>query len=384
MANFHFVKRGNVFNVASDHVSENLPKLPGGIYSVKFHPMGGFWLESMDDFVLPAKLYGSHAADAERILSTFAARPKTTGVLLSGEKGSGKTMLAKLVSKTAKERGIPTLVVNQPYAGDAFNDFLASIVQPSILLFDEFEKVYSAEQQQSILTLMDGVFENQKMFVLTCNAISKIDAHMQNRPGRLFYHLDYEGLDQNFIAEYCNDRLENKEHTPAVCALATMFWRFNFDMLQAIVEEMNRYNETPAEALRLLNCKPEKTFNTDFKIILKIKGHRIEEDDLEDDGDWSGHPMNGNLRIGFKVQTGKDENDNDSYEWKNASFTPADMIHMNGQKGQYVFRNQGGAELALTKVVHKTYGYRDAISNVSTLASAYEFPDDFPSGGPVF
>jgi len=62
---------------------------------------------------------------------------------LVGEKGSGKTLLAKYISiAAAKERGIPTIVINHPFHGDEFNLFMQSIQEPVIVLMDEFEKIH--------------------------------------------------------------------------------------------------------------------------------------------------------------------------------------------------------------------------------------------------
>ena len=264
----YFVKDDEKFFLTSDKPQEKYPILPGGNYLVQLSMMHGFYLTKFEDFKLPKKVYGNHHKDAERILSTFKTRPNTTGVLLAGEKGSGKTLLTKEISVRAAKEGIPTLIVNNPYTGDMFSSFLSNIIQPCIILFDEFEKVYPMEEQRGILTLMDGVFQNNKLFLLTCNEKIKIDSHMTNRPGRLFYMLEYEGLDSAFIQEYCEDNLINKDHIDSVCALSDMFFRFNFDMLQAVVEEMNRYKETAQEALRMLNVKPDFKGATTYNVMI--------------------------------------------------------------------------------------------------------------------
>ena len=86
---------------------------------------------------------------AERVLSTFESRPAATGILLEGEKGSGKSMLLKLLSINARKAGMPTIVINSPFCGDGFNTFIQSISQPAIIAFDEFEKIYNRDDQES-------------------------------------------------------------------------------------------------------------------------------------------------------------------------------------------------------------------------------------------
>lgn len=268
----HFIKQGNSYYVAPEQAMDITKTLPLGTYAVKFNPdRGAFFLDQIEDFVQTGKLYGDAAQHATRILNTFSTRPGSTGVLLSGEKGSGKTMLARVLSLDAAKQGIPTLVVNAPFCGEGFNTFIQNIEQPCVVIFDEFEKVYDEKEQNHALTLLDGVYQSKKLFVITVNDSFKVNVNMKNRPGRLFYNIEYDGLSLAFIREYCNDMLKNKTHIDRLCAISSMFYRFNFDMLKAIVEEMNRYDESPQDALKLLNAKPsnEQTMHTyDITVFL--------------------------------------------------------------------------------------------------------------------
>jgi len=94
-------------------------------------------------------------------MRTFTDRSNSTGVLLTGEKGSGKTLLAKHLSIMGYDMGIPTIVINSAWTGDSFNKLIQDIEQPLIVMFDEFEKVYNREEQEKMLTLLDGVYPQQ-------------------------------------------------------------------------------------------------------------------------------------------------------------------------------------------------------------------------------
>jgi hypothetical protein len=104
--------------------------------------------------------------------------------------------------------------------------------------------------------MLDGTMTSQKLFVLTVNDTWSVSSHMKNRPGRLFYNIEFSGLGAQFIREYCEDKLEDKEQVEPVLQASALFDQFNFDMLKALVEEMNRYKETPFQALEMLNAKP--------------------------------------------------------------------------------------------------------------------------------
>jgi len=260
MSKFFFNKVGNQFFITPKVKLDLHESLPIGTYCINYHPCRKeYFLETIDDFQLKGKIYGDVLKNSDRILNTFLDRPKSTGVLLVGEKGSGKTLLAQYISTAAaKEKAIPTIVINKPYHGDEFNLFLQSIQEPVVILMDEFEKVYTMNgdenYQEQILTLFDGVYSSQKLFLLTCNNKYLMDEHMMNRPGRLYYMLEFNGLEASFVEGYCRDNLLRKEYIPAITAISALFDSFNFDMLKAMVEDMNRYNEEPAEVKRSKGC----------------------------------------------------------------------------------------------------------------------------------
>jgi len=91
----YFNKNGNKFRITSK-VNPNLHKtLPVGTYSVNVDTCGGeFYLETIEDFHLKGKLYRDVVNSSLRNWNTFISWPRSTGVLLVGEKGSGKTLLA--------------------------------------------------------------------------------------------------------------------------------------------------------------------------------------------------------------------------------------------------------------------------------------------------
>jgi ATPase family associated with various cellular activities (AAA) len=288
----HFIREGNVYRVFHNDSIDLEKVLPPENFIVKFDDFRNqFYLEEVESFSISGKLYGDVEKNSNRILDTFADRPNATGVILSGEKGSGKTLLIKKISIDGANIGYPTIIINSQFCGDIFNAFIQNIDQPAIILFDEFEKVYDKEGQEAILTLLDGVFPTKKLFMLTCNDKWQIDIHMRNRPGRIFYMLEFEGLQVEFIREYCEDNLINKDHIENVCKISSVFEPFNFDMLKALVEEMNRYNEPAQEAIRMLNVKPEYSSNGIFDIKAYKNGIDITEKISQDNRSFSGNPL---------------------------------------------------------------------------------------------
>jgi hypothetical protein len=230
--------------------------------------MEGFSLEEVEPFRMPDKVYGDCLRNADRIVNTFTRRDGNTGVLLTGEKGSGKTLLARQI---AIQSGLPVIIVNSDHSGDNFNSFLSSITQPCIVFLDEFEKTYNRESQEKILTLLDGTYQSRKLFLLTSNDKFRIDNNMKNRPGRIFYLIEFGGLEEEFIVEYCRDNLKDQSYVPDVLRVSRLFDIFNFDLLAAIVEESNRYGENPKDLLGLLNAKPEYGGGVSYSAVVKIQ-----------------------------------------------------------------------------------------------------------------
>jgi hypothetical protein len=240
-------------------------------------------------------------------------------------------------------------------------------------MFDEFEKVYNNEEQEELLTLLDGIYSSKKLFMLTSNDKWRVDSHMRNRPGRIFYMVDFKGLDENFIREYCYDNLAKPEFktVDTIVNISSVFSAFNFDMLKALVEEMNRYDESPQEAMRILNVKAEFDSAVTYRIEV-YKGDRKSERGTTS---WTGAPLSAKeicVNYYFKpvnkkepksefktllaVSISDEDDDIDEDGWGDEDFTQDDLVKFNNKTGQFIFE-KNGLTMILVKDTPKHFNF---------------------------
>lgn len=281
-----YARMGNQFRPVPVSATHFVPNLDVGVYVINRDMQGPFF-EHAIDFGEPGRVYGNANARADRILNTFKNREGGLGVLCVGEKGSGKTMLSKIIAHRAGlELGIPTIIINTPLEGDDFYKMISSLPS-AVVLFDEFEKVYPEDEDQAkILTLLEGVYSSKKLFMFTANRRYKLNEYMLNRPGRIFYYFEYNTLEREFITEYCEENLKDKSQMDSVLSASSIIGGFNFDMLKSMVEEMNRYNESAKEVMEVLNIRPV-TSQVAYDQTVVINGVEISPKDfwtpLDDD-----------------------------------------------------------------------------------------------------
>lgn len=277
MNNF-FSRSGNIVRVQSSRNSFVSDQLEPLTYSVKFDPRSGYFLEIIDNFTLPKKIYGNTKDRTEKVIKTFLSRPRGTGVMLSGFKGAGKTVQMKEISETLRTQyDRPIIVVNEAFHGDDFKTFIESITTSAVVVFDEFEKVYSEpEHAQAMLTLFDGVIETHKLWLLSMNS-NDIDQNMINRPGRMFYHFEYDSMDEDVIKEVIDDFLIATRHKDRMIKIVDTMDAITMDILTSIIEEVNRFDLDPFEVVCDMNVNPMFLTNSTFDLHVIFDGKPVDE-----------------------------------------------------------------------------------------------------------
>lgn len=163
--------------------------------------------------------------------------------MLSGQKGIGKSLFARILAEESIKAGFPVITVTIAIPGIA--DFLASIEQEVVVIFDEFEKVFAGgddyDPQTELLSLFDGTDGGKKLFVITCNEVKKLSDFLVNRPGRFHYHFTIKNPTPDEVKEYMIDKL-NPQYYDVIDKVVSLAQAINitYDYLRAIAFEINQ------------------------------------------------------------------------------------------------------------------------------------------------
>lgn len=251
------IQNNNTFTLGD--ITASHEKLPVGNYSLQHSDMIGYFLVKQEDFKLPTKLYGDFKFIKRWIKSYKDNSEKNLGILLSGTKGTGKTVAAQLFCSMS---GFPVIFITSDEHGPDFEAFISNpIFENSIIFIDEFEKVYNRrEDDNSLLTLMDGMYRTKLIFLLTVNDPTQINNKLQNRLNRVKYHKLYEKLEDDVINEIIDDLLEKTEHRKSVDEFVKRFDFITMDVLTSIIKEVNTFDEDALTCASYLNLTEEPHF----------------------------------------------------------------------------------------------------------------------------
>lgn len=211
MANF--IKNGNNITPFPKGLEYELE--PGKVYDLLIKEV---WGEQVTRFTLngemnlPPKVYQTKKDKVfvNRVLKNFySSKKNTTGVLLTGDKGTGKSVTAKIL---AKEAQLPIIVINSDTNEKYLEEFFKKFDQPVCILFDEVDKNFST---QKMLTFLDGMHKTaKKLVIMTANDEDNLSSFIKNRCSRIRYYRHYSMLEdaKEYAELICEAKgIEDKE-----------------------------------------------------------------------------------------------------------------------------------------------------------------------------
>lgn len=182
----NYIVNNDTVDVLFENCITILKNLPAKIYTINIGPQGQISLKEHNFIFNNRKIYGDLNNKVQRIFKTYESRDKNLGVLLSGLKGTGKSLLIKLCIERAVKDNIPVILVNQKINLNKFSDFIKKIDEKVVCIFDEFDKFSyedtdnsdvdsGKENQFGLLGLLDGINENKNLYLFSCNNLYKIN-----------------------------------------------------------------------------------------------------------------------------------------------------------------------------------------------------------------
>ena len=252
------IQNGNILRIAE--IEKTFEKLPIGVYNLGLDN-SGYFLTETSEFSLPNKIYGDMSI-VDRCVKTYESKKRNVGILLSGLKGGGKTVTAKLLANKVNK---PIINISAPYAGPDFIDFITNpILGECVIFLDEYEKIYSSNKRDSdgndsLLSLLDGPYETHHLFIFTVNEPT-INSNLINRPSRILYSKEYHGLSQEDVTEIAEDILDDKIFMEDLIMTCNKIYQLSFDILISIIDEVNRFHEPASKCIEFMNLTPRQTY----------------------------------------------------------------------------------------------------------------------------
>lgn len=238
----HIVESGKRYRIFNNAIT-TYDQLPPKTYRVDYDPETRiFSLLEAHDFEIPeTKIYDQHLDKVKKVLNSMDKMNRNLGVILSGDKGIGKSLFSKCLGLKARKKGIPVILVNEYHEGIA--NFLEEIEQTVMILFDEYDKTFDEKKhncQAEMLSLFDGVSAGKKLFVITCNEIQSLSQYLINRPGRFHYHFRFLYPTADEIRDYMEDKLDKQYYDEIENVIAfSVRMNLNYDCLRSIAFELN-------------------------------------------------------------------------------------------------------------------------------------------------
>lgn len=281
-----YIETGGHVRVYGDAVRTH-QAFPSGTYRVCFSPTDGFSLVRIDDLTVGTeRVYGGRDRKVAKIFHSYARSDRSLGVMLSGDKGIGKSLFLRMVAEAAREHGLPVVIVSED--NDGVVEFLDSLDE-CLIIFDEFEKIFPAgrrgladglNRQNQFLSLFDGLSSAKRIYCLSVNDIADVSAYLVNRPGRFHYHLrfDYPGPEE--VRQYLVDQAPGADPDEIEnVALFSRRARLNYDHLRAIAFELQQPDTLFSEIVDDLNIRAIEP--STYRIDARFPDGKVWTDEVE-------------------------------------------------------------------------------------------------------
>ena len=255
-----FLKLGDIIVIKPKGADYSLEA--GKVYDLNFSRFEGPRLKENGELNLPPKVYKSKKDEIfiKRILDYHHnSKANTTGVMMAGTKGTGKSIMAKVI---AKESNLPIIIVSPDFPASQLTTYFKQFTQEVCIIFDEVEKNYNTEM---MLSFLDGIEKTcRKLVLMTCNEISCVSQYMTDRCSRVRYLRKYsENSNIEFLPMIVEDlQIKNPEKVIEFCKNEIKL--LSMDNIFAFLQEVKAYEgviDDLGEIISIMNISTKTSFD---------------------------------------------------------------------------------------------------------------------------
>lgn len=226
---------------------------PGMVYNIKVDSYTRVVsLEETTPFSMPSKVYYTSRDKRfiDKVINSYKLSENGfTGVMLSGLKGSGKTIMAKSI---ANESNLPIINIDKSVRPWALKVLVELLGDTNIcFMFDELDKLLEDYDDSALLQILDGADTKGKhMILFTCNNEEYISEYLIDRCSRIRYWRKFDEIPPSLIMEVLNDKLNDKKEVESLTDfIKDNFEICSFDNIASFINEVNNYPTTTFEEL---------------------------------------------------------------------------------------------------------------------------------------
>ena len=248
-----FLKVGNSVNFKFNTEGLECDLTPGMVYNIKVDRYtDAISLEESSGLSLPSKVYCTQRDERfiDKVINSYnLSESGFTGVMLAGLKGSGKTVMAKVI---ANKSGLPIINIDKNIRPYILRNLVEKLGDTSVcFLFDELDKVLADYDDSVLLQVLDGSDTKGKhMILFTCNDDDEISEYLIDRCSRIRYWREFYEMSPSIIMEVLNDKLKDKKEVKSLTDfIKDNFEVCSFDNIASFVKEANDYPTTTFEEL---------------------------------------------------------------------------------------------------------------------------------------
>lgn len=173
----------------------------------------------------------------------------TVGVMLSGLKGSGKTVMMKQIALQSK---LPIILIDKSFHPSQLVKLFNLISNTEVcVLMDEVDKLGDDYDDNYLLRILDGINSSgKKLMIFTCNDEEGINEYLVDRCSRIRYWRRFDYMQPSMISNILTDKLKDKDEVNVLTDfIVNNFDCISFDNVVSFVTEVNNNPDDTFEEL---------------------------------------------------------------------------------------------------------------------------------------